>query len=154
MLNRATIVGRITKELELRTSSNGKQFVGFTVAVNDDFNRDITNFISCFAWNQSAVNMCKYLSKGSLIAVDGRISTSNRNGSYSTFITASSVTFLESKNQSHRSNNFGDEQMNNIAESESKKKFGTDSKSSLNSDAIKILDDAFDEKKEEPLWDN
>ncbi len=102
MLNRATIVGRITKDLEIRISSSGKKFIGFTVAVNGinrgNSTQNNVDFISCYAWERTAENMVRYLSKGSLIAIDGSIGTKKSNGVYSTFVNAQRVSFLDSKN--------------------------------------------------------
>lgn len=71
MLNRVTLIGRITKDLEL-TNVNGKQKTYFTLAVNSFSNKE-TEFIPCTAWDKNAENMSKYLKKGSLIYTEGRL---------------------------------------------------------------------------------
>lgn len=103
MLNRVSLVGRLTRDLELKNSVNNKPFVAFTLAVNNNFNNQ-ASFISCFAWNKTAENMARYLKKGSLIALDGRLQTriNNFNGQMSTImqVVAEIVSFLDSKKTS------------------------------------------------------
>lgn len=100
MLNRVTLIGRITNNLELRKASNGNPYCAFTLAVNDVFSNN-TSFISCFAWNKTSENMTKYLRKGSLVSVDGILQSRSveNNGQRQTVINvrADNVSFLESK---------------------------------------------------------
>lgn len=101
MLNRVSLVGRITRDIELRNSINGKYFVAFTLAVNNNFNNSKAAFIPCFAWNKTAENMAKYLKKGSLIALDGRLQTrtETNNNQIKTIvqIVADIVSFLDNR---------------------------------------------------------
>lgn len=99
-MNVVSLTGRITKELSLSKTNNGKSFVRFTVAVNRD--KDNADFVPCVAWNQTAENMCKYCHKGSLIAVTGSIITGsydNNEGKkvYTVDVMANRVEFLEPK---------------------------------------------------------
>ncbi|ALA98551.1 putative single-strand DNA-binding protein [Spiroplasma kunkelii CR2-3x] len=107
MLNRVSLVGRLTRDLELKNSVNGKPFVAFTLAVNNIFNNQ-ASFIPCFAWNKTAENMVRYLKKGSLIALDGRLQTrsDNVNGQVTTIVQviADMVSFLDSKGASAATN--------------------------------------------------
>ena len=105
-MNRVVLVGRLTKDPELRKTPNGSSVVNFTVAINRTFTNasgeSETDFINCVAWGRTADNMAAYVSKGSLIGVDGRIQTrsyDNQNGQrvYVTEVFADSVQFLESK---------------------------------------------------------
>ena len=79
MLNKAIIMGRITADLELRSTTNGKSVTQFTVAVDRNFVKQgeerQTDFIQCVAWGQTAEFISKFFGKGSLIAVEGRIQT-------------------------------------------------------------------------------
>lgn len=78
-MNSVQLMGRITKDLDLKTSQSGTSFMSFTVAVNRKFSKEKeTDFISCKAFGKTAENIAKFFSKGSLIAVEGRIQT----GSY------------------------------------------------------------------------
>ncbi|UZQ29496.1 MAG: single-stranded DNA-binding protein [Spiroplasma phoeniceum] len=107
MLNRVSLVGRLARDLELKNSVNGKPFVAFTLAVNNIFNNQVS-FIPCFAWNKTAENMARYLKKGSLIALDGRLQTrsDNVNGQVTTIVQviADMVSFLDSKGASADTN--------------------------------------------------
>ena len=106
-MNNVTIVGRLTKDPELRTISTGNTTCSFTVAVNRQFTNAQgereTDFINCVIWGKQAENLCKYCTKGSLIGVQGRIQTRNYDGQdgkkvYVTEVSAQNVSFLGSKN--------------------------------------------------------
>lgn len=81
MINRVVLVGRITKDPELRRTSSGTAVVSFTLAVDNRFApKDAENkadFISCIAWNNAAEVLEKYVKKGALLGVDGRLQTRN-----------------------------------------------------------------------------
>ena len=76
MINNATIMGRLTKAPELRTTNTGKTVTGFTVAVDNRFN-DNTNFIDCVAWGRTGEFIEKWFTKGQMIALTGEIQTRN-----------------------------------------------------------------------------
>lgn len=78
MLNRITIMGRLTRDPELRYTSSQTPVVSFTVAVDRDFSdkqsgERQTDFIDCVAWKHSAEFVHKYFSKGSMAVVTGRL---------------------------------------------------------------------------------
>ena len=78
MLNHIVIMGRLTRDPELRRTGSGIAVASFTVAVDRDFgNRDggerETDFIDCVAWRQTGEFVSKYFSKGRMIIVDGRL---------------------------------------------------------------------------------
>ena len=81
MLNHITIMGRITRDLELRRTDSGKPVTSFTVAVDRDYGpkgqERETDFIDCVAWNGTAEFVNKYFTKGSMIVVDGRLQIRN-----------------------------------------------------------------------------
>ena len=84
MINNVVIMGRLTKEPEERKTSSGKTVCSFCVAVNDDFNKDKTYYLDIIAWDKKADFVIKYFRKGSMIAVQGRLTTRNwedKNGS-------------------------------------------------------------------------
>ena len=100
MTNRVVLVGRTTKDPEVKKTSSGKSVASFTLAVNDRYNRDKTDFINCVAWEKTADYLGNYIKKGNLIAVEGRISTRNYDGSdgkkvYITEVVCESVQSLE-----------------------------------------------------------
>ncbi|WP_047983457.1 single-stranded DNA-binding protein [Ornithinibacillus californiensis] len=109
MLNRVVLVGRLTKDPDLRYTPNGVAVANFTVAVNRPFSNQQGNreadFINCVIWRRPAETLANYMKKGSLIGVDGRIQTRSFEGQdgkmvYITEVVADSVQFLESKGSS------------------------------------------------------
>ena len=104
MMNRVVLVGRLTKDPELRYTPNGVPVATFTLAVNRNFSNQKgereADFINCVIWRKPAENVANFLKKGSLAGVDGRIQTRNYEGQdgkrvYVTEIQAESVQFLE-----------------------------------------------------------
>ena len=110
------LTGRLTRDLELKTTQSGLSVASFTLAVNRQFtdangNRE-ADFINCVIWKKSAENLCKYTHKGSLIGIDGRLQTrsyDNNNGQkvFVTEVVVDSFSLLEPKNESQSSNNNG-----------------------------------------------
>ena len=76
-LNHITIMGRLTRDPELRTTQSGVNVASFTVACDRDYQKggteDKTDFIDCVAWRQTGDFVSKYFKKGSMIAVSGRL---------------------------------------------------------------------------------
>lgn len=72
-INRVVLVGRLTRDPELRNTTTGKQVVNFGIAVDNPYDRDNSNFFNVSAWGKTADFVAKYLTKGRLIAVDGRL---------------------------------------------------------------------------------
>ncbi|EAG1886160.1 TPA: single-stranded DNA-binding protein [Listeria monocytogenes] len=106
MMNRAVLVGRLTKDPELRYTPAGVAVATFTLAVNRTFTNQQgereADFINCVVWRKPAENVANFLKKGSLTGVDGRVQTRNYEGNdgkrvYVTEIVAESVQFLEPK---------------------------------------------------------
>ncbi|WP_411954346.1 single-stranded DNA-binding protein [Alkalibacillus sp. S2W] len=107
MLNRTVLVGRLTKDPELRYTANGVAVANFTIAVNRPFSNQQgereADFINCVIWRKQAENLASYMGKGSMVGVDGRIQTrsfDNQEGKriFMTEVVAESVQFLESRN--------------------------------------------------------
>lgn len=75
MLNHIVIMGRLTKDPELRRTGNGTAVASFTVAVDRDFGKEEkeTDFIECVAWRQTGEFVSKYFSKGRMAVVSGRL---------------------------------------------------------------------------------
>lgn len=112
-MNNVVLVGRLTRDPELRTTPNGIATTQITVAVN----RPVTSatgerqadFINVVVWRRQAENVAKYCSKGSLVGVTGRIQTrsydaQDGNRRYVTEVVADNVTFLGSRQQGSVSN--------------------------------------------------
>ena len=70
-MNTINLVGRLVQDPELKTTQSGKSVCSFTLAVNRPRVKDTTDFINCVAWNQSAEYLTNYGRKGSLVAVNG-----------------------------------------------------------------------------------
>ena len=107
-MNNVSLVGRITKDPELRTISSGNMTTTITVAVNRRFTSQSgereADFIPVVVWNKQAENVVKYTSKGSQVGVTGRIQTRSYDAQdgtkrYVTEVIADTVTFLSSKNE-------------------------------------------------------
>ena len=117
MLNHITIMGRLTRDPELRRTGSGIAVASFTVAVDRDFGgRDggerETDFIDCVAWRQTGEFVSKYFSKGSMIVVSGRLQIRNWNDKdgnkrRSAEVVADNVYFGESKRSSESNSNYG-----------------------------------------------
>lgn len=108
MLNRALLVGRLTRDPELRRTGSGKAVTSFNLAVERNLKSDDqeADFINCVCWGKVAENTERYCSKGSMVSVDGRIQTRNYDNSqgqkvYVTEVIADSVQFI----QTNRNNN-------------------------------------------------
>ena len=107
-MNRVELIGRITRDPELRYTGSNIATTRFTLAVNRPFQgqngEQGTDFINIVVWRKQAENVKKYCTKGSLVAVEGRIQTGSyeKDGQrvYTTDVVADSVQFLESKAQS------------------------------------------------------
>jgi single-strand DNA-binding protein len=104
MMNRVVLVGRLTKDPELRYTPNGVAVATFTLAVNRSFTNQQgereADFINCVVWRKPAENVANFLKKGSLAGVDGRVQTRSYDGQdgkrvYVTEVLAESVQFLE-----------------------------------------------------------
>lgn len=110
MLNHITIMGRLTRDPELRRTGGGVAVTSFTVAVDRDFidkqsGVKETDFIDCVAWRQTGEFVSKYFKKGSMIAVGGRLQIRNwtdNNGAKrrSAEVVADNCYFAESKKNS------------------------------------------------------
>ena len=115
-MNNVVLIGRLTKDPELKYSQAGKAYCRFTVAVNRDFNKEEADFINCLAFGKTAETIAEWLGKGRRIALQGRIKTGsyqNSNGDtiYTTEVVADRFEFVDSarsetsKNQSYSNNN-------------------------------------------------
>ena len=119
MINRVVLVGRLTRDVEVRKTASGLSVATFTVACDrrmargqDGNNQQSADFISCVAWRQAADFLGSYAHKGALVGVEGRIQTRNydRDGQkvYITEVVCDTANLLESKSQSQsRAQNSG-----------------------------------------------
>ena len=109
-MNVAILMGRLTRDPELKYTSNGKAYATFTLAVQKT--KDEAEFIDCIAWEKTAETIAEYFEKGSKILIQGRLSVSNyeQNGEKRKFtrILANSFEFVESKNTVNAQSNKND----------------------------------------------
>lgn len=101
-MNNIQLLGRTTQALELKNTSNGKAVCTFDLAVPRKYNKDVTDFLTCVAWEKTAELLAKYVVKGQLIAVDGSLQTrkfQDKNGNNRTAyeIKVDNFYFAESK---------------------------------------------------------
>lgn len=106
MINNVTLVGRLTKDPDLRYTANGTGVATFTLAINRNFTNQAgereADFVQCVIWRKPAETLANYARKGTLLGVTGRIQTrsyDNQQGQrvYVTEVLADSFQLLESK---------------------------------------------------------
>lgn len=105
MLNKVILIGRITNNLEVQKSAKGVEYLSFSIAINRRLNKDQTDFIPCTAFGKTAQVMAQYLSKGSLINIEGSMQQSNYENKQGQKVSKINVivermNFIESRNQS------------------------------------------------------
>lgn len=115
MINKVILMGRLTRDPELRHTGDGKPICNFSIAISNGYGEEQkTDFINCVAWNKSAEFVEKYFTKGRMIIVIGRIQTRTWEGqdgkkNYVTEVVASEVSFGEKKRESEENVNDGKE---------------------------------------------
>lgn len=114
MINRTVLIGRLTKDVEIRHTAKGDAVASFTLAVNRQFTNSQgereADFINCVMWRKAAENFAKYTQKGSLVGIEGRIQTrsyENQQGQrvYVTEVVADNFSLLDSKPKGNQQNN-------------------------------------------------
>lgn len=107
MINRVVLVGRLTRDPELRYTPNGVAVTNFNIAVNRPFKNQNgeseADFINGVVWRKPAENLANYMKKGSMIGVDGRLQTRSYEGQdgktvYVTEVVAENIQYLDSRN--------------------------------------------------------
>ena len=110
-MNSTCLVGRLTKDIELRYTPSNVAVATFTLAVNRTFKNENgereTDFINCVMWRQQAENLANWAKKGALIGITGRIQTRNYDNQqgqrvYVTEVVAETFQLLESKGQGNQ----------------------------------------------------
>lgn len=125
-MNCVSLIGRLTKDIDLRKTKSGTSVAGFILAVDkglskqkrdeaEQAGRPTADFISCQAWGMTADLLSQYCGKGSKIALEGRIQTGSYQDKetgktiYTTDIVADRVEFLESANQAKSEDDWADD---------------------------------------------
>lgn len=107
-MNKVILVGRLTRDPELRTTQSGVSVCSFTVACDRRYQKQgeerQADFINCIAWRQQADFICKFFTKGMRIALDGSIQTrswddNDGNKKYATEVVVDHAEFAQSKNE-------------------------------------------------------
>lgn len=101
-MNKVILTGRLTKDIDLKKTSSGKDVANFSLAVKEGTAK--TLFMNCTAWNNTATLMHQYLNKGALILIEGRLdknkyTSANGNLVEDTIVVVDRVEFLESKSK-------------------------------------------------------
>lgn len=115
-MNNVILIGRLTKDPELKYANNGTEIARFTVAVDRRYKKEeekTADFINCLAFGKTAEIIEKWFSKGNKIAITGRIQTGsyeNKEGQkvYTTDVIVESVEFVESKKDTNTTKNYTD----------------------------------------------
>lgn len=103
-MNKVILIGRLTKDPEIRKTSTDISTCRFTIAVNRDYTsqgqEQKADFISCVAWRNQAENLCKYQRKGNQIAVEGNIQVESYDDAsgvrkYTTEVVVNRIDFLD-----------------------------------------------------------
>lgn len=111
MINNVVLVGRLTRAVDLRYTSNGTAYASFTLAVDRDFKNQNgekeTDFINCVMWRKPAENFANFTRKGSLVGIEGRIQTRNYENQqgqkvYVTEVLAENFSLLEPRNATNQ----------------------------------------------------
>ncbi len=110
-MNKVVLVGRLTKDVELRTTPQGVSVCSFTIAVNRRFKNANgeydADFINCVAWRQTAEFLSRYFSKGRMVGISGSIQTRSweKDGErrYATEVLAEEAYFVDSKSSDSNS---------------------------------------------------
>ena len=112
-MNSVVLIGRLTKDVDIRYSNNQTAVGRFSLAVDRHDKDKNCDFINCIAFGKSAENLEKYVKKGNKVAISGRIQTgsyTNKDGNkvYTTDVVAERVEFVESKQKEESSGYFNE----------------------------------------------
>lgn len=116
-MNRVTLVGRITRDPELRTSPSNVSFVAFAIAVNrvgvNNNGEREADFINCVAFNKQAENLARFIKKGNMIGVEGKLQTrryqaTDGSSRVATEVICDMVHFLETRSQGNSQGGYND----------------------------------------------
>ena len=125
-MNCVSLIGRLTKDVDIRKTKSGTSVAGFILAVDkglskqkrdeaEQAGRPTADFIYCQAWGKTAELLAKYCKKGSRIAVEGRIQTGSYQDKetgktvYTTDVVADRIEFLDSANEAKSEDDWADD---------------------------------------------
>lgn len=121
-MNKIMLTGRISKDIELRTTTTNKDVAYFSVAVTNKHKKNengdyLVDFFDCIVWNAQAINLQKYQEKGDLIAIEGRLANQKwqdekGNNRYKNIVICDSIEYLAKKNTGQQSGQGTGQQFN------------------------------------------
>lgn len=133
-MNQIILTGRISKDVELRTTNSGKEVANFSIAVNNPYKKDddghtLADFFDCMVWGVQAVNLQKYQSKGDLIAIEGRLANQKwkddqGNNHYKNIVICESIEYLTKKNTNNQSFSSNQDALSSAMQEDSFTDFG------------------------------
>lgn len=122
MINRVVLIGRLTKDPDLRSTQSGISVAGFTLAVDRRSSKKSeqnqqADFINCVIWRKAAETFCQYTHKGSKVGIEGRLQTrqyENKKGDtvFVTEVVVENFTFLDSRKDNNQQQNNQSQQSN------------------------------------------
>ena len=147
MINNVVLIGRLTKDVELKYTPANQAVATFTLAVNRTFKNANgereSDFINCVIWRQSAENFANWAKKGALIGITGRIQTRNYENQqgqrvYITEVIAENFQMLESRNQQQGQSQGSQQQLPQVTQQQAKQPdpFSGGTPTSLNDDDL------------------
>lgn len=149
-MNRAVLVGRLTRDPELRYTPNGVAVANFTIACNRPFKNQQgeqeADFINGVVWRTAAENLANYMKKGNQIGVDGRLQSrryDDKDGKtvFVTEVVAETVQFLETKKDNQNTNNNTNNQSKQQQPNQNKQKEESNDPFKSDGEPIDISDD-------------
>lgn len=105
MLNKIILIGRITKDPEITTTTSGIPYLYFNLAINRQYKKDTTDFLPCTAWRTNATFIKDYIKKGDLVSVVGSLETSKYTDKQGNNRTSYTVTVDSVQKESSNPNN-------------------------------------------------
>lgn len=154
MINRVVLVGRLTRDPELRYTQGGAAVANFTVAVNRTFKNAQgereADFINCIIWRKAAENFANLIHKGTLIGIEGRIQTRNYENQQGQRVYVTEV-IVDNFSKLERDNDSGDTSHDNSNQS-NQSQYGNNNKQLNNNSSNN--DDPFAEGKQIDISDD
>lgn len=96
-MNKFLIMGRLVRDVEIKTAQSGSAYANFSVAVNREMDREKADFFNCTAFGKTAENISKYFTKGSQILIEGSVQIDENDGKYYTKVMVNRFYFVDNK---------------------------------------------------------
>lgn len=147
-MNQVVLVGRLVQDPVLKHTSTNIPYCNFTLAVPKRYDKEKADFIECVAWRRMAENLCNYMQKGSLIAIDGMIETNSfesKDGEKKrrTTVNTSVISFLERAKSSPYRTLTNEEKLEYIQQEKSQSQYVSEGASEIDEEFKKLLAQGF-----------